>query len=82
MINQENVSSMVSLITHEIMRMLIEDRGISWQEASELLYNSTLYNALEDETTKLWHLSSVALYDMLNEELETGIITSIPEEQS
>ena len=82
MITQENVSTMVSMITPDIMRMLIEDRGITWQEASELLYNSVLYSALEDETTKLWHLSSVALYGMLIEELETGKITTIPEEQS
>ena len=82
MINQENVSTMVSMITPELIRMLIEDRAITWQEASGLLYNSTLYNALEDEATKLWHLSCTALYDMLIEELETGEITTIPEEQS
>ena len=82
MVNQENISTMVSMITPDILRMLIEDRGIVWQEASELLYNSTLYNALEDESTKLWHLSSAALYDMLIEELETGRIATIPEEQS
>jgi len=61
---------------------LIEDRGITWKEASSILYNSLLYGALEDETTKLWRLSSPALYDMLIEELETGRITTIPEEQS
>jgi len=82
MITQENVSTMVSMITPDLMRMLIEDRGITWQEASELLYNSVLYSALEDEATKLWHLSSAALYDMLIEELDTGRITTIPEEQS
>jgi len=82
MITQENVSTMVSMITPDIMRMLIEDRGITWQEASDLLYNSLLYSALEYEATKLWRLSSVALYDMLFEELETGRITTIPEEQS
>jgi len=32
------------------------------------------------ENTKLWHLSSFALYSLLKEELETGKITW-PEEQ-
>ena len=82
MVTQENVGSMVSMVTPDIMKLLIENRGITWQEASGLLYNSTLYSALEDESTKLWHLSAVALYEMFLEELETGEITTIPEEQS
>jgi hypothetical protein len=44
------------------------------------LYNSRLYEALEDEETSLWHLSPLLLCELLIEEMETGKITW-PEEQ-
>ena len=81
-VNQENVHSMISLVTPGIIDLIMENRGQSWQDAARILYNSTLYSALEAEDTKLWHLSPAALYDMLEEELNFGKITPIPEEQS
>jgi hypothetical protein len=36
---------------------------------------------LEDEESKLWHLSYPILYDLLEEELTTGKIINWPEEQ-
>ncbi len=44
-----------------------------------MLYASELYARLEDEETKLWHLSANALYEMFKEEQKTGSIT-YPEE--
>jgi hypothetical protein len=80
-INQDNVHSMISLVTPGIIDLIVENKGKPWQEAAQILYNSTLYSALEAEDTKLWHLSPAALYDMLEEELDYGKITTIPEEQ-
>lgn len=42
-------------------------------------YPSELYAALEDESTKLWHLSAPMLYQLFDEERRTGTIT-YPEE--
>jgi hypothetical protein len=81
-ISQENVYSVIAIITPGIISLLMENRKVDWRIASEMLYNSTLYNALEVEETKLWHLSAASLYDILEEELTTGKITNIPEEQS
>ena len=58
----------------------MNNRKITAEAASMLLYNSKLYQLLEDNDTKLWHLSYPILYDMLEEELTTGEIT-FPEEQ-
>jgi hypothetical protein len=58
----------------------MDNRGITSEAASIILYNSRLYSLLEDEKTKLWHLSYPILYDMLDDELTTGII-NFPEEQ-
>ena len=66
---------LIPLVVREIMK----SRGVTEQEAFELLYASFLYSKLEVESTKLWHLSQLTLANLLNEELETGTIT-FPEE--
>jgi hypothetical protein len=40
--------------------------------AIKSLYTSRLYEKLEIESTKLWHLSPLALYELLETELATG----------
>jgi hypothetical protein len=80
MVNQENLNSVLIFITPGIIQLLMNNRHITAETASILLYNSKLYRLLEDEETKLWHLSYPMLYDMLEEELTTGEIT-FPEEQ-
>ncbi|MCL2146486.1 MAG: hypothetical protein FWH52_01640 [Synergistaceae bacterium] len=79
--NQESLYSVIAIISPGIIQHLMDDRSISEEEAAELLYNSYLYSKLEDEKTKLWHLSPLTLYDLLDEELSTGKITW-PEEQT
>ena len=66
---------LIPLVVKEIMK----SRNIGEQEAFELLYSSFLYSKLEEESTKLWHLSQLTLTNLLSEELETGTIT-FPEE--
>jgi hypothetical protein len=78
--NQKNVYAVIALITPGILGLLMEKRGLSVEESSDLLYNSELYKTLEDEKTKLWRLGYPLLYDLLEEELTTGKIT-FPEEQ-
>lgn len=47
--------------------------------ATRNFYASKLYSLLEDEQTKLWHLSPKSFYLMYKEEQVTGKIT-FPEE--
>lgn len=76
----KSISPVLALITPGIVNLLMENRGLGLEEASDLLYNSQLYKALEDEKTKVWRLGYPLLYDLLEEELATGKIT-FPEEQ-
>jgi hypothetical protein len=62
-----------------IIREIEKNRGITGREAFELLYSSFLYSKLEQEQTKLWHLSPLTLAALLDEEIETGSIR-FPEE--
>ena len=81
MVKQENVHTVLTFITPGIIDLLMKNRKISEADAADILYNSRLYQTLEDEKTKVWRLSFPILYDMLEEELLTGKIT-FPEEQS
>jgi hypothetical protein len=76
----KSISPVIAMITPGILNLLMENRKLNLDEASDLLYRSQLYQALEDEKTKVWRLSYPMLYDMLEEELTTGKIT-FPEEQ-
>ncbi|GBU20583.1 hypothetical protein R80B4_00461 [Fibrobacteres bacterium R8-0-B4] len=78
--DNNGISPVIAMITPGIIGLLMENRGLSVEEAAGVLYNSELYRVLEDEGTKVWRLSYPLLYDMLVEELETGGIT-YPEEQ-
>jgi len=80
MINQENVHSVLAFVTPGILKLLMENRSIATEEAAALLYNSAVYDALRDQETGMWRLSSLALYGMLEEELADKTI-DIPEEQ-
>jgi hypothetical protein len=76
----KSISPVVAMITPGILSLLMENRGLSLEDASDILYNSELYRMLENEGTKVWRLSYPLLYDLLEEELTTGQI-SFPEEQ-
>ena len=76
----KNISSVIAMITPGIINLLMENRRLVLEEASDILYNSQLYKTLEDEETKVWRLGYPLLYDLLEEELLTGNITW-PEEQ-
>jgi hypothetical protein len=68
------------MIVPKIVERYMRECGVSWNIAVERLYNSKLYEALEDRETSLWRLSPLLLCDLLIEESETGEIIW-PEEQ-
>ena len=55
-----------------VIQTIMEKRNIPVIEAVKLLYISRLYKKLEIEKTKLWHLSPLALYELLDIEITTG----------
>ena len=69
----------LGIIVPEIVELIVKESGQSEVSAAEKFYSSKLYSLLEDEETKLWHLSPLTLFNMYEEELCTGEIT-FPEE--
>jgi hypothetical protein len=78
-VEQTRLTTVLIILVPQILSLIIEEYKVNDETAVEMLYASELYKGLEDEQTKLWHLSANALFEMFNEEQETGRIT-YPEE--
>jgi hypothetical protein len=67
--------SIIPLKIQDIISIIKERKHFNFQNALHYLYESKLYDVLSIEDTKLWHLSSEKLFDMLeNEKLTKEII--------
>jgi len=62
--------SFIELKIGDITALVIDRKGFDFEKAIEYLYKSGLYRLLIQENTKLWHLSSEKLFDMLVNEKE------------
>jgi len=77
MVNENK--AMLEFILPRLIKAIMDDNDISENDVFTLLYSSKLYEKLDREETKLWHLSVPTLYEMFKEEQDTGSIT-YPEE--
>ena len=68
-VTQQNLYFLLPSKMSRLTTMLAEDRGISIVEAMTILYSSSFYARLADESTKLWHLGPVALYEEFQESM-------------
>lgn len=72
-------SGILVILVPQIIKEITDNENIAENEATVNFYNSKVYSVLEDEKTKLWHLSPKALYELYRQEVETGKIV-FPEE--
>lgn len=68
-VNQDNLYLLLPSKISWLADMLVENKGLSIVEAIKKIYSSELYDKLQDEKTKMWHLGPVALYKELEKEL-------------
>ena len=57
-------------IVKDLIARLMEERGLSMQEAFDLVYNSRLFEKLSDPKTGLYFQSSGYVYSYLQEEID------------
>ena len=76
---QSRLTDILIFLVPQVLSLIIEKYKVDDEKAAEVFYASALYKSLEDEQTKLWHLSANALFEMFQEEQQTGRIT-YPEE--
>lgn len=61
-INQDNLYLLLPSKVAWLADMMTSDKGIGIVDAMIEIYSSDTYRQLEDESTKMWHLGPVALY--------------------
>lgn len=76
---QKKFEAMLMLLIPQVIEKIIEKFDYDEVTATKEFYESDMYSALEQEETKLWHLSALTLFNMFTEEKENGTIT-FPEE--
>ncbi len=69
-INQHNLYLILPSKISWLADMLTQYKDVNILEAMKLIYSSQLYQRLQTEATKLWHLGPVALYEELEDELK------------
>jgi hypothetical protein len=72
--NKIEFKATLQMLIPMLIQTIIEKKNIPVIDSVKLLYFSKLYEKLEIESTKLWHLSPLALYELLEMELQTGNI--------
>ena len=70
--DESKYAAILPLIVGGLTSKIVEETGVSEDEAFEKLYNSELYAFLENEETKVWYYSVPMLYDLYYEEITTG----------
>ena len=66
-ITQSNLYLLLPSKVAWMAELLSEDKNVSIVEAIKMIYSSDMFRRLEDESTKMWHLGPVALYQELTE---------------
>jgi len=69
-VSQAEFQNMKEEIVKDLISRLMEERGLTIQEAFDKVYNSRLFEKLNDPKTGLYFQSSGYVYSYLQEELD------------
>lgn len=64
-----DVQFMKECVISDVIKLLIEDKGLDIEGAMQLFYTSETFAKLDNEQTQLYTQSPLYLYDLLQSEL-------------
>ncbi|MCQ4794166.1 hypothetical protein NE604_00710 [Anaerofustis stercorihominis] len=76
---KQKFEAMLVLLVPQVIHLITENYPYDEVFAAKEFYDSKVYSFLEQEDTKLWHLSALTLFNMFDEEKKTGTFV-FPEE--
>lgn len=76
---KKKFEAVLVLLVPQIIHLIVKNYLYDEVTASKTFYSSRVYSFLEQEDTKLWHLSPLTLFHMFDEEKKTGTFV-FPEE--
>jgi len=71
--------AVMTILVPQVLQLIVENYKTDEITASKAFYESGVYSLLEQEDTKLWHLSPLTIYNMFDKEQKTGVF-ELPEE--
>ena len=66
--NNDKTTTIRPFVVKDLVRMIMSKKNMAFDDALFYLYSSDIYMKLLDDEAKMWYLSTVALYDLLEEE--------------
>ena len=72
-------TAIMTILVPQVIELIVENYSLDEIAASKAFYESKVYALLEQEDTKIWHLSPLSIFNMFDEEQKMGMF-EIPEE--
>jgi hypothetical protein len=70
--DSDTIDLLKEFVTADVISFIMEDTGISADEAMDRFYNSRVFEGLEDAGTGLYRESSGYVYDLYKDECKYG----------
>ena len=77
--DEKKFNMVLTLLVPQVIELIMKNYSLDEIAASRELYKSRLYALLEQEDTKIWHLSPLTLFNMYDDEKQRGFF-DVPEE--
>lgn len=61
-------ADMLPFAMRELVAMVMQKKALAFDDALYYIYSSNTYKTLLDEDAKMWYLSTVSIYEMLEKE--------------
>lgn len=62
----------IECLTNELVVMMMEDRGLTMEQAMDIIYGSHTFEKVERASTGLYYQGAVYVMDMLQEEIDAA----------
>ena len=70
--DEKKFEALLIFLVPQVIQLIIKNESLNETQASCEFYKSKVYELLEQEDTKMWHLSPLTLYNLYKEEKTTG----------
>lgn len=77
--NNDKTTAMRPFVVKDLVGMIMSRKNMAFDDALFYLYSSDLYMKLLNVEAKMWYMSTVALYDILEEEKRLKRRVKLPE---
>jgi hypothetical protein len=74
--NRNTETAIMPFKIQQLIEVIMERKQLDYQDAFDYLYSSDCYKTLLDEDAKLWYMSSLGIFELLEEEKKATKIDS------